>query len=312
MPPEKLITNENMEEFFVQCWDDGTKPNVTQGRRFINHILTHHGLPPLNKHHRQEYASVLDVLKGLEKEDAWRDHQSKGAKPMSREIVKKILLAEVHDDDGKIDLRKLRNKVLAAALILCGWHPRDAWRIKDENVINLEDFRDRDGLLRPKFFFNDLSHNKRKKWKVCNTIGCGCKGAHHVKNLACPYNIILWYQRLKDEHDEKLTERKPRLSRKERLRHFDENGNLKERKFFRSITKRGCNLDSIYQVVARAPEHGDGLDPERLRVLASDPGPRQGQAHHRHGPPDFLHTREQVRQTARQSGAYAVPIDTPK
>ena len=244
MPPKKYITNENMEEFIVQCWDDGTKPNVTQGRRYINHILTHHGLPPLNKHHRQDYASVLDVLKGLEKEEGWRDHQSKGAKPMSREIVKKILLAEIHDTDGKIDLRKLRNKVLAAALILCGWHPKDAWRIKDENVINLENFHDRDGHLRPKFFFNDLSHNKRHKWKVCNTIGCGCKGTHHIKNLACPYNIILWYQRLKDKFDETLVERKSRISRKERLRHFDENGDLKERKFFRSITKRGCNCYS--------------------------------------------------------------------
>ena len=243
VPPEEDINNENMEEFFVQCWDDGSKPNVTQGRRFINHILTHHGLPPLNKHHRQDYASVLDVLKGLEKEDGWRDHQSKGAKPLLRETVKKVLLAETHDADGKMDLRKLRNKVLATSLILCGWHPRDAWRIKDQNVINLEDFHDRDGHLRPKFYFNDLSHNKRKKWKVCNTIGCGCKSTHHDKNIACPYNIILWYQRLKDEHDEKLTERKPRLSRKERLRHFDENGNLKERKFFRSITKRGYNQD---------------------------------------------------------------------
>ncbi len=347
VPPEKYITNENMEEFFVQCWQDGTKPNVTQGRRFINHILTYHAQPPLNKHHRQDYASVLDVLKGLEKEEGWRDHQSKGAKPMSRDIVKKILLAGVHDDDGKMDLRKLRNKVLSAALILCGWHPKDAWRIKDENVINLENFHDRDGHLRPKFFFNDLSHNKRQKWKVCNTIGCGCKGTHHIKNLACPYNIILWYQRLKDKFDESLVERKSRISRKERLRHFDENGDLKERKFFRSITKRGCNCYSMplvgfaatnqqptdeelhlhrkrsdrehsdpsrnylsrklyreavrtlsrevttpFLAVARAPEHGHGRHPERLRVLASHPGPRQGQAHHRHGPPDVLHARE--------------------
>ena len=60
VPPEEDITNDNMEEFFVQCWVDGSKPNVTQGRRFINHILTHHGRAPLNKHHRQNYASVLD------------------------------------------------------------------------------------------------------------------------------------------------------------------------------------------------------------------------------------------------------------
>ena len=38
-----------MEEFFVQCWEDGSKPNVTQGRRFINHILTNYGKPPLNR-----------------------------------------------------------------------------------------------------------------------------------------------------------------------------------------------------------------------------------------------------------------------
>ena len=68
VPPQDDITNDNIEDFFVQCWDDGSKPNVTQGRRFINHILSNYGLPPLNKHHRQNYASVLDLLKGLEKE----------------------------------------------------------------------------------------------------------------------------------------------------------------------------------------------------------------------------------------------------
>ena len=76
------MTNDNMEEFFVQCWEDGSKPTVTQGRRYINHILTHYGRPPLNKHHRKNYATVLDVLKGLEREVEWRDHQSKGAEPL--------------------------------------------------------------------------------------------------------------------------------------------------------------------------------------------------------------------------------------
>ena len=232
-----------MEEFFVQCWEDGSKPNVTQGRRYINHILGHYGLPSLNKHHRQNYASVLDVLEGLKKEGKWRDHQSKGANPLPKDTVKKILLAKVHDDDGKIDLRKLRNKAVASGLILCGWHPKDVWDIKDKNVINLEDFHDRDGHLRPKFLFNDLSHNKREQWKVSNTIGCGCKGAHHAQNIACPYNILLWYQQLKEEFDEALIKRKSRMCRKERLRHFDENGHLKDRKFFRSITnKGGCSL----------------------------------------------------------------------
>ena len=228
----------------MQCWDDGSKPNVTQGRRFINHILTNYGMAPLNKHHRQNYASILDLLKGLEKEKKWRDHQSQGAEPMSRDTVKKILLAEFHDDNGDINFRKLRNKVLANALILCGWHPRDAWKIRDSNVIDIEDFHDRDGHRRPKYLFNDLCHTKREKYKVFNTIGCGCKGEHHTKNIACPYNLINWYQQLKDEFDDKLLQKKNRLSRQERLRHFDENGNLKERKFFRSITKKGCKLET--------------------------------------------------------------------
>ena len=118
-------------------------------------------------------------------------------------------------------------------------HPKDAWRIKDENVICLGDFRDSDGHLRPKFLFNDLQHNKLKKLKVFNTIGCGCKGSHHPKSDNCPYNLLKWYQELKEENDERLMDRKSNLSRLERRRHFDERGNLTERKFFRSITKEG-------------------------------------------------------------------------
>ena len=239
VPPVTCLTNENMEEFFVQCWEDGSKPNVTQGHRYINHALTHHKRPPLNRHHRQEYASVLDVLKGLEKEDKWRDHTSQGAKPLSKDNVKKLLLANIRGADGKIDVRKLRNKALASALILCGWHPKDAWRIKDKNVVDIENFRDSDGHLRPKILFNDLQHNKLRKLKVFNTIGCGCKGSHHAKNDNCPYNLLKWYQGLKEQNDERLMDRKKSLSRIERRRHFDERGNLTDRKFFRSITQEG-------------------------------------------------------------------------
>ena len=232
-----------MEEFFVQCWEDGSKPNVTQGRRYINHILTNYGRPPLNKHHRQDYASVLDVLQGMQRTPKWREHMSNGAEPLTREHVKKILLAEIHDEDGEIDPKKLRNKIVASLLILCGWHPIDAWRCFDENVINIDNFHDSDGLHRPTFYFNDLSHNKRPKLKVSNTVGCGCKGEHHAKNIACPYNLLNWYQQLKDESDEELIERKNRLCRVERLKHFDENGDLTPRKFFRSLGQRGgCNL----------------------------------------------------------------------
>jgi hypothetical protein len=239
IPPEEDVTNDNIEEFFVQCWEDGTKPNVTQGHRYINHILTHHGRPPLNKHYRKNYSPVLDVLKGLKRTEEWRDHKSKGAEPLPLEFVKKILLAKVHDEKGNIELRLLRNKALASALILCGWHPSDAWEIEDKNVINLEDFHDRDGHHRPKFMFNELCHNKRKHWKVCNTIGCGCKRTHKPKNTACPYNILLWYQQTKEECDGRLMRRKIKLCRAERLRHFDEHGHLTDRRFFRSMTKNG-------------------------------------------------------------------------
>ena len=238
VPPEQYITNDNMEEFFCQCWEDGSKPNVTQGRRYINHILTHHGQSPMNKNHRQKYASVLDVIKGLEKQKKWREHKSDGAKPLPLDYVKSILCANIKDANDTIDLMKLRNKALASALLLCGWHPGDAWKVPDKNVINLENFHDRDGHHRPKFLFNDLTHNKREQWKVYNTIGCGCKGQHDPKNEHCPYNVILWYTQTKEEHDGELFKKKNRISRKERLRHFDEQGFLSERAFFRSITKK--------------------------------------------------------------------------
>ena len=113
-----------MEEFFCQCWEDGSKPTVTQGRRYLNHILTKHGRPPLNKHHRQQYASVMDVYKGLEREDEWRNYNGQGAKPLSKDNVKKLLLANIRGADGNINVRKLRNKALSSALILCGWNIR--------------------------------------------------------------------------------------------------------------------------------------------------------------------------------------------
>ena len=116
IPGKEHITNDNLEEFVVQCWEDGSKPNVTQGRRYLNHILTKHGRPPLNKHQRQQDASVMDVYKGLEREDEWRNYNGQGAKPLSKDNVKKLLLANIRDADGKIDVRRLRNKALASAL----------------------------------------------------------------------------------------------------------------------------------------------------------------------------------------------------
>ena len=54
-----------------------------------------------------------------------------------------------------------------------------------------------------------------------------------------PYNLLLWYSQEKDECDDRLRLRKTKLSREERLKHFDERGHLKGRHFFRSITMAG-------------------------------------------------------------------------
>jgi len=77
VPPVAALTNENMKLFLVKCWETGSKPNVQQGRKWLTHSLTKQGMPPLNKLHRQNYAETLDMLKGLAKELAWREHVPK-------------------------------------------------------------------------------------------------------------------------------------------------------------------------------------------------------------------------------------------
>ena len=250
VPRENDITNDNLEEFVVACWysgKDGTKskPNVTQGRRYLNHILAYYGYPALNRNHRADYGPVLDVMKGLEKEPEWLNHQSEGAEPLTKDQVKKILMAEVHDENGELLYDRLANKAVAVSMILNGWHTKDAHDVMESNVVQEKDFVDRDGKHRPKFLFKDLSHNKRPTWKVHNAIGCGCKGSHHPKNVACPYNVLDWYQAVKAKFDDRLLHRTRRLSKPERLKHFDEDGNLKEINFFRTYYNSGtettCN-----------------------------------------------------------------------
>ena len=72
-PPTQLLTNANIELFLAKCWTDGSKANLLQGKKWVNHALTHNGLPPLNRHHRQHYASVLDLLAGIAKEKESRE-----------------------------------------------------------------------------------------------------------------------------------------------------------------------------------------------------------------------------------------------
>ena len=39
VPPDKDITNDNMEDFFVDLFEATGKPSVQQARKWINHIL---------------------------------------------------------------------------------------------------------------------------------------------------------------------------------------------------------------------------------------------------------------------------------
>ena len=90
---------------------------IIVSRQRTDHCLTTRGLPTLNKYHRDKYAIVLDFLQGLAKQEKWRDYVPKGAIPLPFDAVKKIFNANIMDphDLGRVDLERLRNKVLAIA-----------------------------------------------------------------------------------------------------------------------------------------------------------------------------------------------------
>ena len=54
-------------------------------------------------------------------------------------------LAQLADEaqSAPLPLVHTSYEALATALLLCGWHPGDAWKVSDKNVINLENFHDR-------------------------------------------------------------------------------------------------------------------------------------------------------------------------
>jgi len=49
VPPKKDLTNENMEDFFTDVFESTGKPSVQQGKKWMNHVLAKHHLPPVNK-----------------------------------------------------------------------------------------------------------------------------------------------------------------------------------------------------------------------------------------------------------------------
>ena len=49
VPPKKDLTNENLEDFFTDVFESTGKPSVQQGKKWVNHVLAKHHLPPVNK-----------------------------------------------------------------------------------------------------------------------------------------------------------------------------------------------------------------------------------------------------------------------
>ncbi len=234
VPPEECFTNENMEDFFIEVFETRGKPSVQQAHKWINHALAQYHRPPVNKLHYEHYASVLDVLRGMSKQEKWKNHKTQGAPPLTKKAVKRIFEANIHDPATKeLCLLRLRNKALAIMMIGNGWHTSDAYRIHDDDVEDLADHEDRDGVLRPKLIFR----GRKCKEHVCtkNTISCGCRGSHTTVNTNCFYNVVKWYKTKKEQSDKHFFKVGiHRLSKKQRAAHLTADGKLARRRFFRS------------------------------------------------------------------------------
>ena len=242
VPPNEFITNKNMEEFLAECWQCGNNPNVTQGKKYLNHILTSHGRPTINaKYHRQEYASVLDFLHGLRQEPRWKAYGTNGAQPLTQQQVKKILCATIFNLDGSVNELKLRNKCIAICLLTMGFHPDDVHRLKDSNILDMPHFQDRDTKQRPKLLFRELIKTKQHHKRVKNTLGCGCIHDHDPCDERCFYTIFKAYMRRKDTADEGVKQNINKFNKIARKRHFDENGHFTDKSFFRCIEKGDCS-----------------------------------------------------------------------
>ena len=72
VPPEEFFTNENMEDFFIEIFQLRGKPSVQQAHKWLNHALAQYHRPSVNNNSYQHYASVLDVLRGMSKDDKSR------------------------------------------------------------------------------------------------------------------------------------------------------------------------------------------------------------------------------------------------
>ena len=184
---------------------------------------------------------MLDLLKGLSKEDKWKNHTTCGADSLTKEQVRAIFEAPIHDPDTKrLCLLRLRNKALSILMIVNGWHVHDAKRLMDSHVEDFPDYRDRDKTHRPKMLFR--GRKCKEHILVHNTVGCGCLGPHCNANTNCFYNVLKWYTTVKKRSDDHFCKTATKLmSKKQRKPHFNDDGSLKERQFFRSHPKKKSN-----------------------------------------------------------------------
>ena len=235
------MTNSNMTAFVMACWENKSRPNVEQGRKRLSHSLTASGRPPLTRFQRQYYGPTLDVLKGLAKDPAWRAHKSGQTEAFDLTTCKKLFHACVLDENGVLDLKALRNKTLAICMIVNGWHPIDAYRVKETDVTDECGFIDRSGEHRPKLIFagKNVHHTKQHHIKVRNVIGCGCHKDHNAQDPNCFYNVVKLYMMEKKKSDDIFLQNFKKLNKSQRAVHVDEEGDLRSIGFFRAMNRRG-------------------------------------------------------------------------
>ena len=227
-----------MEDFFIELFQLRGKPSVQQAHKWLNHALAQYHRPSVNNNNYQHYASVLDVLRGMSKDDKWKNHKTKGADALTKDAVKKIFEAAIHDPETKkLCLIRLRNKALAILMIGNGWHTAEVVRIFDGDVEDFPDYEDRDGHKRPKLVFRGRKCKEYVGAK--NTIGCGCRGPHTCLNTNCFYNCVKWYVTKKNQSDEHFAKvHLKKMSHSQRDGHLDNDGDLEPRRFFRSHPRK--------------------------------------------------------------------------
>ena len=242
-PPLKLLTDENISLFFTNLWTTHNpgKSQIENGKRYINFALAQHQKPSVGRRgSRSNYPQTWTLLKGIQNSKRWTGTGSQGAKPLTKEEVRKIMLAPVRDLDD------LRNKVIANCYMHMGFHKKDVQRLRDSNLEDHPTFKDRNGLLKPKIVIRG-EHNKRKYIKVRNIVACGCPGEHNWRNQFCEYALWKLYMVTKRDHDEKQEkETFKRMNNNKKKKHFEGEDLGPDRVLKEMNFMRGLSLDKTH------------------------------------------------------------------